>query len=40
MRENTLIVIDEDKITIGDIIILMFGAKVPADIRLLECEDL
>ena len=39
-RENTVQEINSEELTIGDIVILEEGCKVPADLELLEVNDL
>lgn len=40
LRENNLKIVDSAELVPGDIIILVPGAKVPADGRIIECHDL
>jgi len=40
IRENDEEIIDSQKITLGDIVVLETGSKIPADIRILEAHDL
>lgn len=40
LRSNEIITILAENITIGDIVLVAGGEKVPADVRVLECDDL
>ena len=40
LRERKLKVIDSESLVLGDIILLNAGDKVPADARIIECENL
>ena len=40
LRGNTIVKILAENVTIGDIVLVSSGDKVPADIRILECDDL
>lgn len=40
LRYNNIVEIDSEKVTIGDIVFLESGNKIPADIRLIETSSL
>ena len=40
IRNGVEMKISADKIVVGDLVVLTYGTKVPADIRLIECADL
>ena len=40
IRNNELIEIDSEEVVIGDIIDLESGSKIPADLRLIESQNL
>ena len=40
IRNGIEMKITADKIVVGDLVVLTYGTKVPADLRLIECVDL
>ena len=40
IRNGIEMKISADKIVVGDLVVLTYGTKVPADLRLIECADL
>ena len=40
IRNGVEMKISAEKIVVGDLVVLTYGTKVPADLRLIECADL